>query len=91
MLCMATFAAMVVDSTFSAHAGSERDDAQTSSRPATTPHVVIIALAQQRISVYGATGKIVEAPVSTGSPGYETPAGIYGVLDKEEHHHSKSL
>jgi hypothetical protein len=29
-----------------------------------------------------------EAPVSTGATGHETPAGIYSILEKEEEHHS---
>jgi hypothetical protein len=50
--------------------------------------LAIIALAQQRVSVYGASGKIMEAPVSTGVRGRETPAGIYSILEKEVEHHS---
>jgi hypothetical protein len=50
--------------------------------------LAVIALAQQRISIYGESGKILEAPVSTGTTGRETPAGIYSILQKEEEHHS---
>jgi hypothetical protein len=50
--------------------------------------LAIIALAQQRVTVYGASGKMMEGPVSTGATGHETPAGIYSILEKEEEHHS---
>ena len=60
----------------------------TQSRAAGAPLLAIIALAQQRVSVYGASRKIMEAPVSTGVKGRETPAGIYSILEKEEEHHS---
>src|SRR5271166_6861499 len=88
MLCMAAFAAIIVDGTSFAIPLSSRDKAQTEAHTASTPLLAIIALAQQHISIYGATGKIMKAPVSTGASGYETPAGIYSILEKEEEHHS---
>jgi lipoprotein-anchoring transpeptidase ErfK/SrfK len=50
--------------------------------------MAIVSLGDQRITVYGVAGKISQAPVSTGSTGYETPAGIYSVVQKEEFHQS---
>jgi hypothetical protein len=88
IICMAAFAAIAVEWTCCANARSEPGEAQAEYRTASMPRVAVIALAQQRISVYGAAGKIMEASVSTGAPGYETPAGIYSILDKEEEHHS---
>ncbi len=52
------------------------------------PRLAVIALAQQRVSIYGPNGKFLESPVSTGAAGHETPAGIYSILQKEEEHHS---
>jgi len=89
ILCMAGFTAVVLDGTSSANAmQSRRGERHTQSRAAGAPLLAIIALAQQRVSVYGASGKIMEAPVSTGVKGRETPAGIYSILEKEEEHHS---
>src|SRR5258706_6395018 len=55
---------------------------------ASTPRLAIVALSEQRVSIYDATGKILEAPVSTGAIGYEPPAGIYSIVQKERVHHS---
>jgi hypothetical protein len=52
------------------------------------PIMAIVALSEQQITVYGANGSILRAPVSSGRPGYETPAGIYSVLQKEAEHYS---
>ncbi|MFZ1109775.1 MAG: L,D-transpeptidase family protein [Rhodomicrobium sp.] len=52
------------------------------------PLLAVIGLKEQRISVYDAKGKILEAPVSTGQTNYETPAGIYSIVQKEEEHRS---
>ncbi|MGC1588481.1 MAG: L,D-transpeptidase family protein [Rhodomicrobium sp.] len=88
ILCMAGLTA-VVDGTSPADArAARRSERHTQSNAGGTPRLAVIALAQQRISVYGASGKIIEAPVSTGATGYETPAGIYSILEKEEDHHS---
>src|SRR5262249_24887418 len=45
-------------------------------------------LAEQRVTIYSAKGKIMESPVSSGQTGLETPAGIYSIVQKEEDHHS---
>jgi hypothetical protein len=86
---MAGFAAVVVGGTCSVNARPSRSgEHHAQSRAAGTPLLAIIALAQQRVSVYGASGKIMDGPVSTGTTGRETPAGIYSILEKEEEHHS---
>ena len=89
ILCTAGFAAIALDGTSSANAMQSRQrERTTQSRAAGVPLLAIIALAQQRVSVYGASGKIREAPVSTGVRGRETPAGIYSILEKEVEHRS---
>jgi L,D-transpeptidase catalytic domain len=57
-------------------------------RAADRPVLAIVALSEQRITIYSAAGKMLEAPVSTGSTGYETPAGIFSVVQKKEDHRS---
>ena len=52
------------------------------------PIMAIVALKEQKITVYTANGPILRASVSSGRPGYETPAGIYSVLQKEAEHYS---
>jgi hypothetical protein len=52
------------------------------------PVMAIVSLGDQRITIYNANGKFLEAPVSTGSTGYETPAGIFSIVQKKEVHHS---
>jgi hypothetical protein len=57
-------------------------------RPAGTPLLAVVSLRQQRVTIYDAEGPILYAPVSTGQPGYETPAGVFSVLEKEAEHYS---
>lgn len=58
------------------------------SRSTAAPVLAVVSLRSQRVSVYSARGKMLEAPVSTGMPGYETPAGIYSILQKKRDHYS---
>lgn len=58
------------------------------SRTANTPLIAVVSLNSQRVTVYSARGKMLEASVSTGKPGYETPAGIYSILQKRRDHYS---
>lgn len=72
-----------------ANAKSGREGRQEGQlRAAGKPVLAIVALRDQRISIYDAEGKILEAPVSTGSVGYETPAGIFSIVQKKELHSS---
>lgn len=57
-------------------------------RPAGEPLLAIISLASQRVTIYDADGWILRAPVSSGRSGYETPPGIYSILQKETDHKS---
>ncbi len=50
--------------------------------------MAIVSLSNQRVTIYDADGWIMRAPVSSGRKGYETPAGIYAVIQKETEHYS---
>jgi hypothetical protein len=50
--------------------------------------MAIVSLSNQRVTIYDAYGWILRAPVSSGQTGYETPAGVYSVIQKEEEHYS---
>src|ERR1051326_2427441 len=58
------------------------------SRPAGPPIMAIVSLSKQHVTIYDAGGWIMRAPVSSGRKGYETPAGIYSVIQKEAEHYS---
>jgi hypothetical protein len=57
-------------------------------RVAGEPEIAIVSLRSQRITVYDAKGWILQAPVSSGQKGRETPAGIFSVIEKEAEHYS---
>jgi hypothetical protein len=57
-------------------------------RDAGAPIMAIVSIKTQQVTFYDADGWIMRAPVSTGTTGRETPAGIFAVLEKEKEHHS---
>jgi hypothetical protein len=60
----------------------------TAPRDAGEPIMAIVSIKTQQVTFYDAEGWIWRAPVSTGTTGRETPAGIFAVIEKDKDHHS---
>ena len=74
-----------------ASAEKKRDAAQdeAAANPLTgTAVMAVVSLASQRVTLYDAQGGKLRSPVSSGQTDYETPVGIYSVLQKKEEHYS---
>jgi len=57
-------------------------------REAGEPIMAIVSIKGQQVTFYDADGWILRAPVSTGTTGRETPAGVFAVIEKDKDHHS---
>jgi L,D-transpeptidase catalytic domain len=57
-------------------------------RAAGPPILAVVAIKEQRITIYDADGPILRAPVSSGRTEHETPVGVFSVLQKEAEHYS---
>src|SRR5437879_8017641 len=87
LAAMAALTALIAD----AAAGQARPRPQTEAtapRDAGEPIMAIVSIKSQQVTFYDADGWIVRAPVSTGTTGRETPAGVFAVLEKDKDHHS---
>ena len=60
----------------------------TAPRDAGEPIMAIVSIKSQQVTLYDADGWILRAPVSTGTTGRETPAGVFAVLEKNKEHRS---
>src|SRR5437764_1337604 len=60
----------------------------TAPRHAGEPIMAIVSIKTQQVTFYDAEGWILRAPVSTGTTGRETPAGIFAIIEKDKDHHS---
>src|SRR5271166_3607240 len=57
-------------------------------RDAGEPIMAIVSIKSQKVTIYDAEGWVLRAPVSTGTTGRETPAGVFSVIEKQKDHHS---
>src|ERR1043166_5383274 len=52
------------------------------------PLTLVISIKSQKVSLYG-NGKLIETSIiSTGTPGHDTPLGVFSVIEKDRHHRS---
>ncbi len=54
----------------------------------TSPLLLVVSINQQKIRVYDANGEITSSRVSTGRPGFDTPTGVFSILEKNVYHTS---
>ncbi|MBR0714992.1 L,D-transpeptidase [Bradyrhizobium liaoningense] len=57
-------------------------------REAGEPIMAIVSIKSQQVTFYDSEGWILRAPVSTGTTGRETPAGIFAIIEKDKDHRS---
>ena len=60
----------------------------TAPRDAGEPIMAIVSIKSQQVTFFDADGWILKAPVSTGTTGRETPAGVFAIIEKDLDHHS---
>jgi hypothetical protein len=87
-LAVASLAVLIAAGADAGARSGERPIESIQSRSAGEPIMAIVSLRNQRITVYDAKGWILQAPVSSGTKGRETPAGIFSVIQKVEEHYS---
>src|SRR5262249_27168918 len=52
------------------------------------PIMAIVSIKSQKVTIYDADGWVLRAPVSSGTAGRETPAGVFSVVEKDKDHRS---
>jgi hypothetical protein len=80
------------DSRYAEREPAERADVpdQDTSEPGTGREAMlaVVSLGDQRVTIYGPNGPIMQGPVSSGATPNDTPVGIYSVLQKNREHYS---
>ena len=72
----------------SARSSRETDWDVAQGRLVGPPVMAVVAVREQRVTIYDGRGPILSAPVSTGRKDYDTPVGVFSVLQKEAEHYS---
>ena len=87
LAAMATLTALTADA-MARQARPAPTNEATAPREAGEPIMAIVSIGSQRVTFYDADGWILRAPVSTGTTGRETPAGVFAIIEKQKDHHS---
>src|SRR4030081_652920 len=87
LAAMAALAALTADAAARQERPAPPTEA-TAPRDAGEPIMAIVSIKTQQVTFYDAEGWILRAPVSTGTTGRETAAGIFAVIEKDKEHHS---
>jgi len=84
----AALTALTVAQPADAKSRSARSSETAASRDAGEPLMAIVSIKSQHVTIYDADGWIMRAPVSSGTKGRETPAGVFSVVQKDKDHRS---
>src|ERR1700726_1286710 len=66
----------------------EHTTEEAAPRDAGEPIMAIVSIKSQKVTIYDADGWVLRAPVSSGTAGRETPAGVFSVVEKDKDHRS---
>jgi L,D-transpeptidase catalytic domain len=88
LLAVAGLAVLIAAGDDAGARSGERSIESIETRSTSEPLMAIVSLRDQWITVYDAKGWILRAPVSSGTKGRETPAGIFSIIQKVEDHYS---
>lgn len=51
-----------------------------------SPLLLLVSLRKQRVRVFDVNGEIASSRISSGMPGFDTPTGVFSILEKNQHH-----
>lgn len=58
------------------------------SSPPQMPLMLLVSLRKQRVRVFDGYGEITSSRISSGQPGFDSPTGVFSILEKHEYHES---
>lgn len=51
-----------------------------------SPVIILVSLKRQKLHVYDVNGEIATSRISSGMPGFDTPTGVFSLLEKNQFH-----
>ena len=87
-VALAVFATLTAPGQEAAAKQSASSVEEVTARDAGEPIMAIVSIKSQQVTFYDAHDWILKAPVSTGTKGRETPAGVFAILQKNVDHRS---
>jgi L,D-transpeptidase catalytic domain len=65
-----------------------RNPIQSEAARTPSPLLILVSIRKQRLRAYDVSGQVTESRISSGQPGFDTPTGVFSVLEKNEYHES---
>jgi lipoprotein-anchoring transpeptidase ErfK/SrfK len=87
LAAMAALTVLTAD-TAARESGRAQTREEVAPRQGGEPIMAIVSIKSQQVTFYDADGWILRAPVSTGTTEYETPAGVFAIVQKKKDHRS---
>ncbi len=56
--------------------------------PASGPLLTVVSLRRQKLRIFDLNGEVTASRVSSGKPGFDTPTGVFSLLEKNVYHQS---
>lgn len=92
MLFGSMIALTIVSAPFERASAAVRNQPSRSVRVVTpkpvSPLLLLISLRKQRVRAFDVTGELNSSRISTGRSGFDTPTGVFSILEKKEYHES---
>src|SRR5688572_12311106 len=88
MLAAMAALTMLAADTAARELGRAQTREEVAPRKVGEPIMAIVSIKSQQVTFYDADGWILRAPVSTGTTEYETPAGVFAIVQKKKDHRS---
>jgi hypothetical protein len=88
MLAVAVLGCLDATGTAEAVGPRNREARREVAQPPSAPLLAVVSISDQRVTIYNAEGRMLQSPISSGATGYETPPGIFSVVQKKEVHQS---
>jgi len=52
------------------------------------PYIAVISIGGQKLTLYNREGVVATSPISSGRSGFETPQGVFSIIERKEEHYS---
>lgn len=88
---LALLALMGPVSSASAQQSRPRPTQQQQAQPVVQPQgplIAVVSIGSQKITIYNRDGVVATSPISSGRSGYDTPQGIFSIIERKEEHFS---
>ena len=68
--------------------GKAKPVAEVQVRAPDGPLMVVVSIGSQRMRVFDRHGAVIESPISTGRDEYDTPQGVFAIIERNNEHFS---